>query len=144
MKKRNGALVGTLLVVTCAGLGLVAGSGASWAISESAPSAEARPLVEPSAEANADYDLSVLETPVSEAMKLPPVLDPTAIAGGIVPESIREISSGGRTSTYIARANSGLLCLIVFLDGPDWVSGTTCTDPETFSRKGLGLSLIHI
>ncbi|GAA3667309.1 hypothetical protein [Microbacterium marinilacus] len=119
-----------------AGIALGVGANAALAAAASAPRVvdEYR-----SVSADADYDLKILSESMTFEDSLPEELPISEIAGGLDGDSARLLEVGEESKSYALKNDVGELCIVVFIPGEDWISGTACTDPETFAKKGLGL-----
>lgn len=93
-------------------------------------------------ENEAVYDLSILEANSRAKVAFPEELNPDELGtDGLQRDTIRLVATVNGASTYVALDNSNLLCVVTFIPGDDWVSGSTCTTPDSFSKSGFGLRI---
>lgn len=95
------------------------------------------------AEADANYDLKLLDSGVSSRQKMPANLELEKLGGdGLRPDTVRLAAADENASTYVGLNHSNLLCVIVYIPGDEWTAGSTCTTPELFDKKGIGLRVM--
>lgn len=126
------------LSAACAA-GLALGTGVSLAAY--AGTAQPSPTV---VSPTADYDVSALTGRAGAEDAFPVAVADDILDDGLVKDSVRLVDTQKESQTYVAKNTEGLLCLVVFLPGDDWVAGTACTDPETFDEAGVGVRVESI
>lgn len=139
MNNLRSNIIGMSLVCAAAAVVILGGTSAATAKEDSATRTV---HVDEVVRADANYDLQVITAPPTAADHLPANVPPATLGnGGLRAESVRIVSANATANTYVALNTKNQLCLVVYIPGPDWTSGSTCTTPELFAQGGLGLRI---
>lgn len=123
-------------------LGLTAGAAGSLLASSQADNASDDPNAPqdpPVTEtyATSDYSFAAFET--LPPAQLPEEARSSELSQSVDLDSARLLHHDGATKMYTATDYDGLLCLIISIEGDDWVTATTCDTPDSFAKGGIGV-----
>lgn len=128
---RNG-LMGLSALAFGLGLGLVTTGAASAQVEDQQP-----PQFEPGQFSASDYDFEGLtEGPTTS---FPLEMMGSEISSTVLPDSVRLLHSDETSSFYSGLTSEGLVCIVVFIPGSDWMASANCGTPEQFNNTGIGL-----